>query len=137
MGRIMAIDYGGSRTGLAVTDPLRITANGLATVPTREIFNFIDDYLNNEKVDCFVVGDPVNNNPSDINSDLENFVKKLDKRYPHIEVVRVDERFTSKLAKRAMIEGGLRKKARQRKETVDMVSAVIILQSYLESSSDC
>lgn len=131
----MAIDYGAIRTGLAVTDPLRITANGLATVATPEIFDFIDNYLKTETVDCFVVGDPVNRTYSDIKSSLDKFVKKLNNKYPQIEVARVDERYTSRLAKRAMIEGGLGKKARRNKETVDRISAVIILQSYLDQLS--
>ncbi len=135
MGRIMAIDFGGSRTGLAVTDPLRITANGLATVATPKIFDFIDNYLKAETVDCFVVGDPVSKTYSDIISSMDKFVEKLKNKYPQTEVVRVDERYTSRLAKRAMLEGGLGKKARRNKETVDRVSAVIILQSYLEQLS--
>ncbi len=128
----MAIDYGRKRTGLAVSDPLRITANGLATVRTHELFDFLDDYLEKETVDCFVVGDPVNTRPSQMRGELDAFVEKLQKRYPAKEVKFEDERFTSGMAKKAMLEGGLGRKARQNKETVDKISAVIILQSYME-----
>ncbi|MCD4665796.1 MAG: Holliday junction resolvase RuvX [Bacteroidales bacterium] len=135
MGRIMAIDYGRKRVGLAVTDELRIIATGLTTVASAEIFEYLKKYLQNEKVDCFVVGEPrqMNNTPSESVRYIDPFVKKLKKEFPDISVERYDERFTSKMASQSLVFAGAKKKDRQKKELIDKISAVIILQSYLES----
>ena len=135
MGRILAIDYGQKRVGLAVTDELRIIATALTTVHSKDVIRFLKDYLQTEKVDCFVVGEPrqMNNMISDSAKFIEPFVKKLKKEFPDISVERYDERFTSKIAVQTMISAGLKKKDRQNKETVDKISAVLILQSYLDS----
>mgnify|MGYP001051884931 CR=1 FL=1 len=137
MGRILAIDYGTKRTGIAVTDSLKMIANGLTTVPTAEIFSFLEEYLAKEDVEIIVVGLPkkMDNTPSESMKHIEPFVKKVKKKFPNIEVVYMDERFTSVLAQQAMLEGGLKKKDRQNKALVDKISATIILQSYLESNS--
>ena len=134
MGRILAIDYGRKRVGLAVTDTLKMIANGLATVNSNDIWDYLNDYLSNENVECFVVGYPkqLNNQPSEANVYIKPFIKKLKKKFPDIPVELMDERFTSKMAFQTMIDGGLRKKARQNKALVNTISATIILQSYLE-----
>ncbi|MBN2480320.1 MAG: Holliday junction resolvase RuvX [Bacteroidales bacterium] len=138
MGRILAIDYGRKRTGIAVTDPLQLIANGLTTVHSSEVLTFLTEYFGKETVDTVVVGYPkkMNNLPSEAVKYIEPFVRKLNKTYPDKDVVMMDERFTSKLAVRSMIEGGAKKKTRQNKGIVDMVSATIILQSYLEMRSN-
>ena len=135
MARILSIDYGKKRTGLAVTDPLQIIAGGLATVPTSQLFDFIADYLAKEQVERVVVGEPKQTNglPSENMQRVIAFVRRLKKAYPDLPVMLYDERFTSVMAHQAMIEGGLRRKARQDKALVDEISATIILQSYLES----
>ena len=135
MGRIIAIDYGRRRTGLAVTDKQQIIANGLATVASGEVVSYLTDYIVNEPVDLFVVGYPrqMNNEPSENLKSVEAFVKSLKKTLPEIPVAYYDERFTSVLAHQAMIDGGLKKKKRQDKRLVDKISAVLILQDYLES----
>ena len=132
MGRIIAIDYGRKRTGIAVTDTLQMIANGLTTVPSGELSKFLVDYVSKESVDRFVVGLPkqMNNMPSENLKYVEAFVSHLKRIIPHIPVEYYDERFTSVLAHRAMIDGGLKKKKRQVKSLVDERSAVIILQSY-------
>ena len=134
MARILAIDYGKKRVGLAVTDPLKKIANGLATVSTVNIWDYLENYLGKEKIECIVVGYPrqLNNKPSDACKYINPFIKKLKKTYSDIAVKLMDERFTSKLALQVMLESGLKKKARQNKELVDTISATIILQSYLE-----
>lgn len=135
MARILAIDYGKKRTGLAVTDVLQIIANGLTTVPTHTLMDYILDYVKREPVERIVVGLPkqMNNQPSENMVRIEPFVNRLRKVLPNIPVEYVDERFTSVLAHQAMIDGGLKKKDRQRKELVDEISATIILQSYMDS----
>jgi len=137
MGRIMAIDYGRKRVGIAVTDELQLIANGLTTVLAHEIFTFLKSYMQQEKVDAFVVGEPrqMNNQPSESLQYIIPFVNRLKKEFPDITVEMVDERFTSKMAFQSMIDAGLKKKDRQRKELVDTISAAIILQSYLSSKS--
>jgi putative holliday junction resolvase len=134
LGRILAIDYGQKRVGLAVTDPLKFIANRLGTVSTNDIWDFLADYLKKEEVECLVVGYPkqMNNEASEAVRYINPFLKQFQKDYPDIRVELTDERFTSKLAFRAMIDGGLKKKARQDKAMVDSVSATIILQTYLE-----
>ena len=135
MGRILAIDYGKKRTGLAVTDVLQIIANGLTTVPTHTLIDYILDFVKREPVERIVVGLPkqMDNRPSENMVRIEPFVNRLRKLLPDISVEYVDERFTSVLAHQAMLDGGLKKKDRQRKELVDEISATIILQSYMES----
>lgn len=135
MGRIMAIDYGMKRTGLAVTDPMKIIANGLITVPGSEAVKFLSDYVKREAVELFIVGYPrqMNNEPSQNMQYVETFVERLKRMIPDIPVEYVDERFTSVLAHKAMLDGGLKKKKRQDKALVDEISATIMLQSYLES----
>ena len=137
MGRIVAIDYGQKRVGIAVTDPLRIIANGLTTVPSAKIFEFLKQYVKSEPVDCFIVGLPkqMSSMASESSKYIEPFVKRLAKEFPLIQIERVDERFTSKMAFQTMIDSGLGKKDRQNKALVDTISATIILQSYLESMS--
>ena len=135
MGRIIAIDYGRKRTGLAVTDTLQMIANGLTTVPSGELTRFLADYVSREPVERFVVGFPkqMNNELSENMRYVEAFVKHLKRTIPDIPVEYYDERFTSVLAHKAMLDGGLKKKKRQDKGLVDEISAVIILQSYLEN----
>ncbi len=134
MSRILAIDYGKKRTGLAVTDPMQIIANGLATVPTAELYDFLVKYTQTEQVELIVMGEPKqpNGEPSENLARIKEFVARWKKRQ-QIPVVYYDERFTSVLAHKAMLDGGLGKKARQNKALVDEISATIILQSYLES----
>jgi putative Holliday junction resolvase len=134
MGRIIGIDYGKKRVGLAVTDPLRIIASPLNTVSVNDFDAFIDDYLKSEQIDAFVVGYPVqmNNKPSESVKVIDPFIRKLRKRFPEKPVHLVDERFTSKIASRAMIEGGLKRKKRQDKTIIDKVSAALILQTWLD-----
>lgn len=137
MGRIISIDYGRKRTGLAVTDSLKLIAGGLVTVPTHELIHFLQDYFMKEEVELVIIGLPkqMNNMPSESMRYVKPFVGLLQKTFPDIPVKFVDERFTSVLAHKAMLEGGLKKKDRQNKALVDEISAVIILQSYLESKS--
>ena len=135
MARILAIDYGQKRVGLAVTDEGQIIATPLTTVHSKDVINFLKDYLSREQVELFVVGEPrqMNNTASESVKFIDPFVRLLAKTFPDVKIARVDERFTSKMAQRTILEAGARKKERQRKELVDMVSAVIILQSYLET----
>ncbi len=135
MARIMAIDYGRKRTGVAVTDSLQMIANGLATVPSCELVKFLQEYTSKESVELIVVGQPkqMNNEPSENMRYVQAFVTHLKRTLPQIPVEYYDERFTSVMAHKAMLEGGLRKKKRQEKALVDEISAVIILQAYLES----
>ena len=135
MGRIVAIDFGQKRTGIAVTDPLQIIANSLTTVPSSEVISFLTAYSAKEKVDAFVVGYPrqMNNSLSESVRYIDPFIEKLKKTFPDKEVFLEDERFTSKIAVQTMIMGGVKKKDRQNKALIDAISATIILQSYLES----
>ena len=137
MGRLLAIDYGRKRTGIAVTDTLQLIANGLTTVPTHELLSFILDYVSKEPVERILVGLPkqMNNEASENMQRIEPFVRSLKKRLPDMPVEYVDERFTSVLAHRTMLEAGLKKKDRQKKAKVDEISDNIILQSYLENRS--
>lgn len=134
LGRILAIDYGQKRVGFAATDELRICANGLDTVHVSKAFDFIVQYLSKEKVDIIVIGEPktMNFEASDSSRYIEPFVNRLKKAFPDLKIDRYDERFTSKMAFQTMIEAGLSKKQRTNKELVDMISATIILQSYLQ-----
>ena len=130
----MALDYGKSRVGIAVTDPLKIIANGLETVETKKIKEFISGYLEREQIECLIVGHPrqMNYQLSEAEKYIIPFLNWFKKKYPGIKVERVDERFTSKIAEKAMIEGGIKKMTRRNKALVDKTSAVIILQSYLD-----
>ncbi|CAI8156838.1 MAG: Putative pre-16S rRNA nuclease [Polaribacter sp. SA4-10] len=133
MGRILAIDYGKKRTGIAITDEMQIIASGLTTIDTKDIFIFLKKYISTEKVDLFLVGKPKQMNNSDSESEelIVPFLKKLEKQIPQIPMLRVDERFTSKMAFQTMIDSGLNKTQRKNKALVDEISATIILQSYL------
>lgn len=135
MGRILAIDYGTKRTGIAVTDPLRIVPGGLKTVATHELQAFLADYFKCEPVDLIVVGFPTNMNGEESASmkQIRPFVEKLRKQYPDKEIVMFDERFTSVIAQRAILDSGIGKMARRNKALVDEVSATIILESYMDS----
>lgn len=137
MSRVLAIDYGKKRTGVAVTDILQIIANGLTTVPTHELMDFILKYVQQEPVERIIVGHPkqMNNEDSENMRRIIPFVNQLKKKLPNIPIEFVDERFTSVLAHQTMLAGGLKKKERQNKALVDEISATIILQSYLESRS--
>jgi len=134
VARIISIDYGKRRTGIAVTDPLQIIANGLATVSTSQLYRFLVDYMSKEQVERIVIGKPMqpNGKPSENLARVQQFVAQWKKAHPDVPIDYVDERFTSVLAHRAMIDGGLHKKARQDKALVDEISATIILQSYME-----
>ena len=135
MSRILAIDYGRKRTGIAVSDILQLIANGLTTVPTNELLQFLFTYVSKEPVERILVGLPkqMNNEHSENMKYIEPFVRSLKKLFPNIPIEYVDERFTSVLAHRTMLEGGLKKKSRQNKSLVDEISATIILQTYLEN----
>ena len=135
MGRLLAIDYGTKRTGIAITDELQIIASGLTTVSTTDLIVFLKDYVSNETVDKIVVGLPkqMDNTHSESEVYIQKFLVKLEKQIPNISIVRVDERFTSKMAFQTMIDGGLSKKQRRNKALVDEISATLILQSYMSS----
>jgi putative Holliday junction resolvase len=136
MGRILAIDYGKKRVGLAVTDMLHISAHGLETVLSHEVLEYLAKYIANEPVEKFVIGLPtqMDGQESESMQHIRPFVVGLQRKFPNIEVVYVDERFTSVLAHKTMLEAGLKKKSRQNKALVDKISATIILQTYLESN---
>ena len=134
MARILSIDYGKKRTGLAVTDPLQIIAGGLATVPTVQLYDYLVKYISEESVELIVIGEPrqPNGEPSENLARVRQFVARW-KNHQQVPIIYYDERFTSVLAHKAMIDGRLKKKARQNKALVDEISATIILQSFLES----
>ena len=134
MARIIAIDYGMKRTGLAVSDPLQIIASGLRTVPSTELIPFLKEYFKKETVELILIGDPRNQDNSDTHATplVVEVIKQLNREFPAIPVRTIDERFTSKMASRAMIDMGMKKKQRQNKALVDEISATIILQGYLE-----
>ena len=135
MARILAIDYGGKRTGIAVTDPLQIIATGLTTIPSHELIPFLKKYLLQELVELIIVGLPKNWDESDTHGTplAEAAIRKIKKAFPEIPVKDVDERYTSKMAKDAMIQMGMKKKDRRDKKTVDEIAATIMLQEYLQS----
>jgi putative holliday junction resolvase len=135
MGRLMAIDYGSKRTGIAVTDEMQIIASGLTTVETKNLIPFLKTYCKDELVELFLIGLPkqMNNQLSESEPLILKFIKILEKEMPHIPMQRVDERFTSKMAFQTMIDSGLKKKQRQNKALVDEISATLILQSYLHN----
>lgn len=136
MGRIIGIDFGRKRTGIAVTDPLKIVANGLTTVPSHTVVDFLVKYIEKENVEKIVVGLPkqLNGQPSESMQYITPFLNRLKKVLPQIPVVMYDERFTSTLAHKAMLDGGMKKKDRQNKEIVDTIAATIILNDYLQSN---
>ncbi len=137
LGRILALDYGKKRTGIAVTDEMQLIASGLTTVSTTTLIDFLKEYVANENVVRFVVGEPkqMDNSPSESEGLILSFLPKLRKEFPDVPIVRQDERFTSKMAFQAMIDGGLGKKQRSNRALVDEVSATIILQGYLNTIS--
>jgi putative holliday junction resolvase len=134
MGKLMSIDFGLKRTGIAVTDDFQLIASGLTTVATKEIFKFLLDYVSKNSVDCIVVGDPksLSNQPIALTQHANEFAAKLKSLLPKIKVERLDERFTSKMAFQTMIDGGLKKNARKNKALVDEISATILLQNFME-----
>jgi len=135
MGRLLAIDYGTKRTGIAVSDQLKIIANSLTTVPTHTLFDFLSDFFKKEDVEKVIIGLPkkVNNEPSQNMQHIKPFVDKFKKIYPQIPIEYYDERFTSIIAQQTMLDGGVKKKDRQNKSLIDKISATIILQDYMES----
>lgn len=135
MARILSIDYGKKRTGLAVTDPLKLIAGGLATVSTSELFNYLQDYIKKEQVEKVIIGKPLQTNgePSENLNRVQQFVNRWKKAVPQIPIEYYDERFTSVLAHRAILDSGIGKKARQNKALLDEISATILLQDYMES----
>jgi putative Holliday junction resolvase len=137
VGRVIAIDYGRKRTGIAVTDEMQMIATALQTLPSHQVLDFLKDYTSREKTDCFVVGEPkqMNNEASESVIYIEPFIRQLKKTIPDIPVERVDERFTSKMATQTIRDAGSSKKDRRDKALIDKVSAVIMLQSWLEMKS--
>ncbi len=133
MGRVLALDYGSKRTGIAITDELQLIASGLTTVATSTLMDFLKKYIASEKVDLVLVGEPKQKDGthSNIEVEIQNFLKKFSEAFPDLDVKRVDERYTSKMAFQTMIDSGLKKKQRQNKALVDEISATIILQEYL------
>ena len=133
MARILCIDYGAKRTGLAVTDPMRIIASGLAAVDTKELLSFLKKYFQQEVVELILIGEPKNWDDTDTHATplVEKIIKQLEKNFPKIPIKRVDERYTSKMAKDAMLEMGLKKMQRRNKKLVDEIAATILLQEYL------
>jgi putative holliday junction resolvase len=133
LGRILAIDYGLKRTGIAVTDPLKIIAQGLATVESKELVAWLKKYFATEPVELIIIGEPLNwdNSPTHATPLVEKVIVQLQKNFPAIPIKKVDERFTSKMAKDAMLEMGMKKKQRRNKALVDEIAATIILQEYL------
>ena len=134
MARIIAIDYGLKRTGLAVTDPLQIIATGLSTIESPKLINFLKDYFKKEEVEMMIIGEPKNWDDSDTHATplVKKIVERLKKEFPQIPITLVDERYTSRMASRAMIEMGMKKKQRQNKALVDEIAATIMLQEYLQ-----
>ena len=135
MARILCIDYGGKRTGIAVTDPLQIIATGLTTVDSKDLITFLKKYFLQEEVELIVIGEPKNLDDSDTHATplVREAIKKLEKEFPQIPIKTVDERFTSKMAKQAMIDMGMKKKDRQNKKTVDEIAATMMLQEYMQN----
>ena len=135
MARILCIDYGGKRTGIAVTDPLQIIATGLTTVDSKELIPFLKKYFQQEEVELIVIGEPKNLDDSDTHATplVKKAIMDLQKEFPQMPIKTVDERFTSKMAKQAMIDMGMKKKDRQNKRTVDEIAATIMLQEYLQN----
>ncbi|HYM94208.1 MAG TPA: Holliday junction resolvase RuvX [Chitinophagaceae bacterium] len=137
MARILSIDFGLKRTGLAVTDPMKIIATGLTTIDSRELIPFLKNYFSKEEVELIIIGEPKNMDNSDTHATplVEKAIKEIQKKFPNIPLKKVDERFTSKMASQAMLEMGLKKKQRRDKKLVDEIAATILLQEYLGSVS--
>ena len=137
MARIICIDYGGKRTGLAVTDPLQIIATALTTVATKDLFDYLKQYFVTEQVELILIGEPLNldNTATHATPLVQQAIKRLQKEFPQIPLKKVDERYTSKMASRAMVEMGMKKKDRQVKGNIDQIAATIMLQEYLQSIS--
>jgi putative Holliday junction resolvase len=137
MARIIAIDYGLKRTGLAVTDPLQIIATGLTTIPSHEVIKFLREYFSKEEVELVIVGEPKNLDDTDTHATpiVKRFVKKIMKEFPSMRIITVDERYTSKMASRAMIDMGMKKMQRREKSLVDEIAATMMLQEYLGNRS--
>lgn len=133
MGRILAIDYGTKRTGIAITDELQLIASGLTTVPTKELLDFLKKYIKSETVNLILIGEPTQKDgtASSVEVHIKEFIKSFSETFPKIEIKRVDERYTSKMAFQTMIDSGLKKKQRRNKALIDEISATIILQEYL------
>ena len=133
MPRIISIDYGAKRTGLAVTDPLQIIATGLTTVESKQLISFLKDYFAREEVELIIIGEPKNWDDTDTHATplVEKIIKQLEKNFPKIPIKKVDERYTSKMAKDAMLEMGLKKMQRRNKKLVDEIAATILLQEYM------
>lgn len=136
MGRLLALDYGLKRTGLAVTDPLKIIATALETVPTTALFDFLKSYMQREPVEAFIIGMPrsMDNSDSPLTSHVRKLKAELERQFPHIPVYEEDERLTSVMAQQAMLQGGMKKKQRQQKGEADKISAVLILQTFMQRS---
>lgn len=136
MARIICIDYGAKRTGIAVTDPLQIIATPLTTIGTKDFISFLKDYFSKEPVDLILIGEPLNwdNSATHATPLVKGAINQLKKNFPAIPVQKVDERYTSKLAAQAMVEMGMKKKERQKKENKDMIAAAIMLQEYLQQN---
>jgi len=135
MPRILAIDYGLKRTGIAVTDPLKIIATGLTTIPSNTLIGFLKDYFSKEDVELVIIGEPKNLNDTDTHATLlvKNMIKKLMKEFPAMRIKTVDERYTSKMASRAMIDMGMKKMQRRNKALIDEIAATIMLQEYMRA----
>lgn len=133
MGRLLALDFGKKRTGIAVTDELRIIASGLCTIETKDILTFLSEYFEKESVDVIIIGAPkqMDNSVSESEADIQKLLPKLKTKFPDMPIERVDERFTSKMAFQTMIDSGLKKKQRQNKALIDEISATLILQNYM------
>lgn len=136
MARILCIDYGGKRTGIAVTDPLQIIASALTTIPTKELISFLKRYIQSEDVELILIGEPLglDDRPTHATPLVKKAIQQFKKEFPAIPIVTVDERYTSKMASRAMIDMGMKKKDRQNKGNIDQIAATIMLQEYLERS---
>jgi putative Holliday junction resolvase len=133
VAQLMALDFGQKRTGIAITDPLKLIASGLETVQTSDLMPFLEQYFSANEVEGLVIGEPkrMDNSASAVESDIQKFIEKVRNRFPSLPIWRQDERFTSKIAVQAMVEGGMKKKKRQDKGMVDQISATLILQAYL------
>ena len=136
MGRIISIDYGGKRTGIAVSDPLKMIATGLKTIPSGELIDFLKKYITTEPVERIIIGDPKNLDGSDTHATplVKKAISLLEKNFPHLPIEQVDERYSSRMAKMAMLEMGMKKKQRREKENVDVIAATLLLQEYLQSA---
>ncbi len=136
MGRILALDYGKKRTGIAVTDPLKIIATGLQTIETEKLFDFLKEYASKEPLEKIIIGNPVNldGSATDITAAVHHCIRRLKNLFPAIPIVAVDERYTSKMATKAMLEMGMKKKERQEKGNIDLIAATMMLQDYLANN---